>query len=172
MQKMNGDEQGGKSCTEKSPKSLTFGRVAEPPRTQPAPSTFSESSGSGVSPADEPQRVRRIFPLALPSTARMSRQTQEVLRHVHRVRLPSKWSTIPTWEKLAQAEIERAIQEEGERAFEDLRLSIGDPEGRGPILRRRSLPGGGEIVQLTKESELRLKETWGLGQGFVQTDSL
>ena len=110
----------------------------------------------------------RTFPLALPSYARMSNEAEEIIKHVHRVRLPSKWSTLPRWEQLVQDYIEDLLANEGERAFENIRGTTGDPEERGPLLKRRHKAGGGEDIILTKEAERSLKEKYGLGRGFIE----
>lgn len=112
------------------------------------------------------------FPLALPSYARMSNEAEEIIKHVHRVRLPSKWSTLPRWEQLVQNEIRERLENEGERAFENIREKTRDPEERGPLLKRRHKAGGGEEVILTREAERSLREKYGLGHGYIARNDL
>jgi len=114
----------------------------------------------------------RTFPLALPSCARMSNEAERIIRHVHRVRLPSKWSTLPRWEHLVQTEIKDRLDNEGDRAFEDIRGTTGDPEERGPLLIKRHKAGGGEEIVLSKEAIRNLKEKHGLGRGFIARNDL
>lgn len=130
--------------------------------------TFTNVPSGEEAPAAPVSGPPRTFPLALPSYARMSNEAEEILKHVHRVRLPSKWSTLPRWEQLVHDYIEDLVANEGERAFENIRGTTGDPEERGPLLKRRHKAGGGEEVILTKEAERSLKEKYGLGRGFIE----
>lgn len=114
----------------------------------------------------------RTFPLALPSYARMSNEAEEIIKHVHRVRLPSKWSTLPRWEQLVQDYIEDLLANEGERAFQNIRGTTGDPEEHGPLLKRRHKAGGEEEVFLTREAEQLLRKKHGLGRGFIEVKGI
>lgn len=114
-----------------------------------------------------PESGRLTYPLALPLYARMSNEAEQILKQVHRVRLPSKWSTLPRWEQLVQNEI-RELQEDG-RAFENIRKTTKDPEERGPLLKRIHKPGGEQEIVLTEEAKTRLRERYA-GRGFISTD--
>ena len=70
---------------------------------------------------------RRTFPLAF-GRALGDENVLDFVRHVHRVRLPRKWSTIPRWEQLKDEEVRRILEEEGESAFENHRETTGDPD--------------------------------------------
>lgn len=114
----------------------------------------------------------RTFPLALPSYARMSNEAEEIIKHVHRVRLPSKWSTLPWWQQIVNNYIDDLLENEGERAFEDIRKTTGDREERGPLLKRRHKAGGEEEIFLTNEAAQLLRKRHGLGRGFIEVKGI
>lgn len=114
----------------------------------------------------------QTFPLPLPQSARMSKQAEDILKHAHHICLPSKWSTLRRWDQIVQEYIEELLGNEGERAFEDVRQSTGDPEERGPLLKRAFRPGGEVEIRLTSEAERCLREKHGLGRGFIEIKGL
>lgn len=117
-----------------------------------------------------PEERRPTFPLAF-GHARADTEVLDFLRHVHKVRLPArKWSTLPSWFDLCDRERDRILAEEGDRAFEDLRKTTGDPEARGPLLKRRFRSNGETVVSLTAQAQRDLKVREGLGKGFRYVD--
>lgn len=160
---------------------------AEEPKTETG-TTFTYETGGRLRPLSEEalrqldeqfgDRLKeqagppRTFPLALPSYARMSNEAEEIIKHVHRVRLPSKWSTLPRWEQLVNDYIDDLLANEGERAFRNMREATGDPEEHGPLLKRRHKAGGGEEMFLTREAEQLLREKHGLGRGFIEVKGI
>jgi len=126
---------------------------------------FGEEIKASSPPLPPPEKT---FPIPFEET-RIDKQVNDLIRHTHKIRLPRKWSQIPSWEKLEKQEIERIIEEEGEEAFEDLRNKNGDPNARGPLL-RRGTRGGKGVILLTSESEKLLKIKHGLGKGFRHVD--
>ena len=154
------------SSGEAEPEAETPGEEETPPTfTNPPAQAAAVIAEQTAAPVAGPPRT---FPLALPSYARMSNEAEEILKHVHRVRLPSKWSTLPRWEQLVQDYIEELLANEGERAFQNIRGTTGDEEEHGPRLKRRHKAGGGEEILLTKEAEQLLRKKHGLGRGFVE----
>lgn len=150
---------------------------AETPGKEETPETFTNPPAQAAAVIAEQTAAPvagppRTFPLALPSYARMSNEAEEILKHVHRVRLPSKWSTLPRWEQLVHDYIEDLLANEGERAFENIRGTTGDPEERGPLLKRRHKAGGGEEIFLTREAEQLLRKKHGLGRGFIEVKGI
>lgn len=100
----------------------------------------------------------------------VSSNAMELVSSAHKVRLPSRWSNLPRWDDLAKAEVDRLLAEEGDRAFESLKETTGDPDERGPLLKRRFRAGGESDVSLTAEAERRLQRTHGLGRGFIEVN--
>lgn len=128
----------------------------------------------------------RDFPMAF-MQIRVDAEVQRFVESLHTVRFPvRKWTTLPKWEDLVSEEIQRLKDEEGERAFEDLQKTTGDPDARKALLRTlypvkrdsdghalrdaRGNPIKGKRVQLTAEGERRLKVNKGLGLGYRQHD--
>jgi hypothetical protein len=100
-----------------------------------------------------------------------SARALDIVSSAHRVRLPRKWSTIPRWKDLVQKEVDRIQEEEGDEAFRDLRDITGDPEARGPLLKKRYRGKDKPAeIQLTAEAERNLKRRVGLGLGFIDVD--
>ena len=97
------------------------------------------------------------------------RAALEIVQAAGRIRFPKKWGRIPRWENLVQQEIERLNDEEGVRAFEDLRRKTGNREERGPLLKKRYTKHKEEIVGLTKEAEGELRLTLG-HRPFIELD--
>ena len=97
-------------------------------------------------------------------------QAMNILKDAYKVRLPKKWSKLPRWEKLMEDEVRDIQEEEGDRAFEDLRKTTGDKDQRGPLLRRVTKADGRQEVILTAEAQVRLRRRVGLGRGYVGID--
>jgi DNA-binding transcriptional regulator YiaG len=114
--------------------------------------------------------ARQTFPLAF-GQAIVDTSTLTVVSHIHKVSLPAKkWSTLPAWHELVDESIRTILEEEGERAFQDLREETGDPTARGPLLHRR-YKASGEVLQLSVEGERRLKIRRGLAGGYRYVDA-
>lgn len=112
---------------------------------------------------DEPEQGTRIFPLSSGVT-RVDTRAMELLQHVHRLRLPNRWSALPRWEDLAAQEVQRLQDELGEDAFRR-------DHGRDELLRRREDRHGQVVVQLSPEAERVLKIRAGLGTtGYLYRD--
>jgi transcriptional regulator with XRE-family HTH domain len=145
------------------------------PEEEGPPSEVSVEAGEDsmlvrTSPEAAPVRLGIGVPFG---PAMVSSEALEVVQNSHRVRLPSRLSNTPRLEDLVEREVEKLLEEEGDRAFTDLKKETGDPEERGRLLKKVYKAGGGEIVQLTAEGERRLKRTHGLGKpGFIERDQL
>lgn len=137
--------------------------VAETPEPEaPLPTTLVPAG------APPPER-RKTAGVAFGHTLASS-QAMTIVRDAHKVHLPRKWSIIPRWEKLVEDEVRDLRGEEGDRAFEDLRKATGDPDERGPLLRKVRRAGGKEEVVLTDEAQDRLRRRAGLGRGYLAVD--
>lgn len=113
-----------------------------------------------------PPPERRVFPVSF-GPALGDAGALALLDNLHAVRLPAKrWSSLKSWEDLVDTEVQRIREEEGDAAFEDLRVKTRNAKARGPLLKRRFRAGGLEVVDLTAEAEKRLKVREGLGAGF------
>jgi len=93
-----------------------------------------------------------------------------IARGLGKIRLPARrWSSIPRLEELKREEVRRIQDEEGDRAFEDLKRTTGDKNARGALLKRR-FSKDGEVVSLTSAAERQLKERAGLATGYRAVD--
>jgi len=109
---------------------------------------------------------RGTFPLAFPEI-QADTKALDVIRHVHKVRLPKKWSRFKSWPDLLEAEKARLLEVEGDDAFKDLKKETKDPNARGPLLKKRFRRAGKEeVVELTAEALKDLKIREGLASGF------
>ena len=111
-----------------------------------------------------PAVERRVFPAAFGVT-RADANMLELVGSVHKVRLPvSRWGSLKSWQETIEEEIGTILDNEGDRAFHAI------PQGRGPLLTRRTVRGE-TVTRLTEEAEHRLKIRKGLGSnGFRYRD--
>lgn len=139
-------------------------------KSKKTPPVTGKTSGLSTPVAVAPSPSHATFPLPF-GTALVDQDSMELVRHIHKVRLPGRrWSSFKSWEELKAEEVARLQEEEGERAFRDLKRETGDPDERGPLLKKRVRPDGTEIITLTAEGELRLKLREGLAKGLRYVD--
>lgn len=116
--------------------------------------------------------LRTVFPGYFLGKTRVDRNVAEAINLAYHVKLPTKLSRLQKWKDLEEQEIQAHLEEEGERAFDDLRQLTGDSDARGPLLRRSPPKAGnkeGEVI-LTPEAKQDLRRREGLRNGFIETD--
>lgn len=157
------------------PKAFTADLVASqgasptPERTAPPPSAAPAVTATALAVVTPPLKRPPTVGLAFGRTL-ASVQALRITRDAYKVRLPKRWSALPRWEALMRDQVKKYLEEEGARAFEDLRKTTGDPKERGPLLRRVTRAGGKEEVVLTAEAQDRLRRRAGLGKGYLDID--
>lgn len=139
-------------------------------KTSPITLTIQAPSPTIITTGAPPRERRPTAGVAF-GYALASAQAMSIIRDSHKVRLPKKWSTLKRWEKLVDEEVRDIQEEEGDRAFEDLRKTTGDREERGPLLRRVTKSDGRELIVLTAEAQDRLRRRAALtGRGYIGID--
>lgn len=137
------------------------------PSPSPSPSPSPEPPEAFPAPAyvGPPPVERKVFPAAFGLT-KVDAEALDLIGSVHKVRLPvSRWSSLKNWPDTVEEEIAAILENEGDRAFRPI------PDGRGPLLTRRTARGGETVNRLTEEAEHRLKIRKGLGSnGFRFVD--
>ena len=129
---------------------------------------------AGEEEAPEPSKLvpvgapgpRRTIGVAFGQTL-YSNKTMELLRTMNRIHLPKKWSNVKRWENLEREEVKAIHEEEGSRAFEDLKGKTGDRDARGPLLKKVFNSAGKEEIKLSPEGYRRLRLREGTGRGFI-----
>lgn len=151
---------------ERAKKAAERGEGQEPETAQEPPVLPS----TALVPTGAPSPERRATAGVAFGHTVASAQAITIVHEAHRVHLPRKWSAIPRWDALVDQEVRDLREEEGDRAFEDLRRTTKNPEARGPLLRRVQKAGGKEVVVLTTEAQDRLRRRAGLGRGYLDVD--
>ena len=71
---------------------------------------------------------KRTFPLAFGQTI-ADRSALDFVQQAHRIRLPrQRWAALPSWKELNDREVRRILDEDGDRAFQNLRTETAAPE--------------------------------------------